>query len=102
MEPIIKYTAPVIEDITELTKDSNLNKFYANGFQCGMTLSDASIIFKHNNVNVGMVTLTLPAMKSLFLKMGEVMAGYEGATDQQILSFDELVILAQTKASDGK
>ncbi len=105
MEPKIQFnTAPLpLDDIAALTKDQNIIKMYANGFQSQLTLGDANIILKQNNASIGVLILSLSAVKSLHTQLGLIMESYTKSVGEEILSFEELLAKAQKKnLSDGK
>ena len=93
MEPIVNInlnSQAIIKDIYDLTADLNIVKVYANGFQLGLSLGDSSILIKQNEVPSHLITMSLPAMKSLYEQMGKILAIYGTDLGQQIISFDEM------------
>jgi len=87
----IKNQPTIIEKNEDLVKDSSIIKFYANSFQCGLTLGDASIVFRQDDMSLALVHMSIPAMKALADKLNEVLAKYEEDIDVKILGFDDLV-----------
>lgn len=105
MEPIVDINVNkkgVIKDISVLTSDPNISKVYANGFQIGLTLGDASLVAKHNEVATHVITMSLPALKSLYDQIGKIIAIHGSDTGLQILSFDEMNEVLKKKQTDGK
>ncbi len=80
---------PKILDIPDLMKD-NVANFFSNGFQAGFTMSDAHLIFKAHNEPQVIVNLGLPALKSLYVNIQQLISTYERVTGEKISSMEEL------------
>ena len=105
MEPEVNInleTKVGLKDIGDLTSDPNISKIYANGFQIGLTFGDASLVTKHNEIATHVVTMSLPALKSLYEQIGKIITIHSNSTGIQILSFDEMNEVLKKKQSDGK
>lgn len=90
---------PKILVIPDLMKD-DIPSFFSNGFQVGFTMSDAHLIFKAHNEPQFIVNLGLPALKSLYVNIAQLLATYEKVTGEKIISMEELnkkVDLTQVK-----
>ncbi len=79
----------LIESLDDLSKRSDIIKIYANGFQCGASIADASIVVRYNNQSVAIVSMSLPALKSLNEKISEIIENVNKNVGE-ILSFDEI------------
>jgi len=80
---------PTPDLLPEVSINKDVLKLYANGFQCGATLGDSSIILRLNDAPIALVSMSLPAMKSLHNQLGTILEAYsKGVTS--ILSFEEL------------
>lgn len=105
MEPVVNINLnkkAVIKDIAGLTSDPNISKVYANGFQIGLTLGDASLVVKHNEVATHVITMSLPALKSLYEQLGKIISIHGSDTGLNILSFEEMTAVLKKKQADGK
>jgi len=80
-----------IEQVTELYKDQSVIKIYANGFQCGLTLGDGSIVFRQDENSICLVHMSVPAMKSLANKLNEILDTYAKDLNVEIDGFEELI-----------
>ncbi|TBO35943.1 hypothetical protein [Pedobacter kyonggii] len=90
---------PKILNIPDLMKE-DIPSFFANGFQAGFTMSDAHLIFKAHNEPQFIVNLGLPALKSLYSNIAQLLSTYEKVTGEKIVSMEELnkkVDLSQIK-----
>lgn len=94
MEPIVENHSKnpdfkKVESIDEITKDPSVSKLYANGFQVGATLADASIMIRHNNQTTAIITMSLPALKSLRDQLDQIITVVSKSFGN-IESFDEI------------
>lgn len=76
--------------MNDVTADPNVMKFYGNGFQCGATLADGSIMIKQNENPVCLITMSLPALKSLHKQIGDILEIYKKNFKLEISNFEEL------------
>lgn len=79
-----------VHPINEVIANPNVPKFYGNGFQCGATLADGSLMVKHNDEPVCLISMSLPALKSLHEQIGQILNLYKKNFDIEILSFEDL------------
>jgi len=84
-EPVL-----ILEKNNDLVKDSSIIKFYANSFQCGLTLGDGSIVFRQDDVSLALVHMSIPAMKALVDKLNEILVKYQEDIDVEILGLEDI------------
>jgi len=83
-------TPNVFNDLRSLTENAAVPKIFTNGFQCGFSLSDAHLILKHNEAPAAIITMGLPAAKSLINQLQLLIEVYERNIGLQVLSIEEI------------
>jgi hypothetical protein len=104
MQPITQYNpgVPKFDSLQDVVKDSSVIKLYANGFQSTAGLADATILLKLQDVTVGMLSMSLPALKSLHGQLGLILNAYTTNLKQPVLSFEELNEIAKQQNTNSK
>jgi hypothetical protein len=82
--------------LTGLSEDPNVLKIYTNGFQCSVTLADAGLLLKLNDVPMALVSMSLPAMKSLHSQLGLLLETYKRDIGE-VQNFEELTEVVKAK-----
>jgi hypothetical protein len=90
---------PTQVSLDDLIKDTQVSKFFTNSFQCGFSTSDANIVFKYNSTPVALLTMGMPAVKTLKNQLEQLLLLYEKSTKQTVLSIEELVTIIQADAT---
>lgn len=86
-----KITPTEININKDLVKNESVVKLYANGFQCGVTLGDASIVLKQDDVPVALIHLSQSSIKSLASQINSVLKTFTDQVKIEVNDFDELI-----------
>lgn len=97
-----EFLQPTQIAVADLIKDDKVAILFANTFQCGFSVSDANIILMYNNAPLALLTMGLPAVRSLKNQLEQLLSLYEKNTKQSVLSIEELVQIIQENASTTK
>jgi len=94
MEPQTQITGKPSElvSISDLTKNTEIQKFFVNGFQAGFSLADGHIILKLYDIPQCALIMGFPAIKSLKTNLDALIKAYETNTKQNVSSIEELAI----------
>lgn len=76
--------------IEEIVVNPNVPKFYGNGFQCGATLADSNLLVKLNDQPICLISMSLPALKTLHEQIGQILGIYANNFGIEIPTFGEL------------
>ena len=93
---------PDKKDITlipDLILNPIVSKIYTNGAQYGFTFSDAHIIFKHNDVPMALITMSLTSLKTLHEQVGKLLETYKSTTGQDVVSIEEIATIFNQKSN---
>ena len=74
----------------EIDGNKEIINIYVNGSISGFSAADATLLFKKGNVNVALVRMSFPVLKSLFETIGQTLRHYEEVTKEEIVSQFEL------------
>ena len=89
--PEVKKYAAKIEKNEDLAQNPSIIKLYANSFQCGLTLGDGSIVLRQDDISICLIHMSIPAMKSLAMKLNEVLDTYSKDLNIEIDDFETMI-----------
>jgi hypothetical protein len=75
-------------------------KFYANSFAIGTSPADVVIVLLANGQPTAAINLSYQVAKTLQIKLGELLNGFEEKTGQRIWTTDEVVPALGSKESE--
>jgi hypothetical protein len=74
-----------VEILDNIIKDSDIPKYYSNGFITSIGNGDALIIFQQNGITIASLNLSYTVAKTLSLKLGEIIKKIENGTGNAIM-----------------
>jgi len=80
----------VLESISKAIENPDVPKIYANSFSCALGTSDIAILLNNGSKNVGVLSLSFTSAKSLSIKLQQLISHLETASDNKIMTSDEI------------
>lgn len=75
----------------------NVPKLYINGFNVTLGAADVTILLKHNDQPMAVVSTSYPLAKTLVVKLAALIASFEDATEMPVLTTDEVRVKLEEK-----
>lgn len=89
--------------VDDTLKDTNICKYYSNGFVFTIGTSDVLIVFQQNGIALFSVNVSFTTAKTLAIKLGKMITDLEENCESPIMTTDtvEKVLLAmENKKND--
>lgn len=79
-----------VEQLQAALEDESVPRFYFNGFTATVGSADIVIMLKHHEKPILLLSTSHVMGKTLLEKLGVLIAGFEDAVEQTIMSTDEV------------
>ena len=90
VEPSKEKTNPIVDEIEAALANKDIPHVYGNGFHVALGIGDITLLLKTGKMPAGVVSLSYTVAKTLSVKLQEMIGALESASNQKILTTDDI------------